>query len=821
MLIAEVILPLPIKSNFSYTVPDEWKTQAVPGKRVLVAFGKGKIYTGIIKHISNEATSPVSSAYKLRPLEEILDDLPLLPPRQMSMIEWISYYYMCTEGEVIKAAVPTGLKPESVLRIGLPEHMAEIPASTWEQIDDKSFLLLEALSLQPVLTLEEVVAIMGLKNPILRLKKLESQGHIRLYQEVEEGAKPKTRRTLRLSAAYQSSEALEKVFEQLNPKHENLLMFVVSAFFQGKNVPRAEAMKQQGVSPAILNALIKKGYLEEYEKIIERLPDDGLNEPIKEITLNAPQQTALAAIHESFEAYPGKPVLLHGITGSGKTHLYISLMKEAIARGEQVLYLLPEITLTKQIIERVKAEIGPRIGVYHSRFSDSERVEIWQKCLAGAYDVVIGVRSAIFLPLSHVGLMVVDEEHDDSFKQQEPAPRYNARDVAVYMAHKTGAQVILGSATPALETFFNAESGRFTYVNLDQRALAGSLPSLSVIDMRKARKAKAVKGWFSQELLTSIEETLARKEQVILFQNRRGYSPFLICENCGHVPQCIHCDISLTFHKEKNHLRCHYCGYTDFKLTPCTVCNHHTMKQQGAGTERLEEEVSLHFPNHKVARMDFDTTRGKHKFRQLIQLMEEGQVDILVGTQMVSKGLDFDRVTLVGVVNADSLLNYPDFRAFERAYQVLLQVGGRSGRRNMPGKVLIQTYDPENPVLEKLQLPFREFYRMEVKNREDWFYPPFSRLIRIEIRHSEQAHLEQEAIRMGQVLRPALGKSLLGPDYAMIARARNQYRMQFLIKVHRSQDPRKLRTLLEKLISTYREVAPPKAVRILIDVDPV
>jgi primosomal protein N' (replication factor Y) len=497
------------------------------------------------------------------------------------------------------------------------------------------------------------------------------------------------------------------------------------------------------------------------------------------------------------------------------------LIRDVLDAGKQVLYLLPEITLTKQIIDRVKGAFGDKVGIYHSRFSDNERVEIWHKVRKREFDVVVGVRSATFLPWSDLGLIVVDEEHDHSFKQNEPSPRYNARDVAVYYAGQFGCPVILGSATPSMESYQNALSGKYLMSEIHNRAVEAQLPELVMIDMRVERKTRPVKGIFSLPMRQAIESTLAKGEQVILFQNRRGYAPYQICTNCGHVPMCINCDISLTYHKGPQHSRCHYCGHTEYLQDKCPECGNFTLKKQGIGTERIEEEVKEHFPNHTVERMDLDTTRGKLKFQHLLNRFERGQVEILVGTQMVSKGLDFENVTLVGVVNADHLLTFPDFRAHERAYQLLTQVSGRAGRSKKKGYVVIQTHMPENIVLQSLEKPYALFFEQEFRHRRQLSYPPLSRLLKIEMRHKDRAFLEVESLRLDAILRPYFKKYLLGPDYALIARVRNQYRMQFLVKIPKGVSSQNLRKTLAAYIDHYYKIAPEKTLRIILDVDPV
>jgi len=598
-------------------------------------------------------------------------------------------------------------------------------------------------------------------------------------------------------------------------------MRLIQAFYQDQLLPQAETLKELGLGAGIANALVEKGFVKREEVQVDRLELYGYDREAEPITLNEAQEVAFQAMNKALTEAPSKPLLLHGVTGSGKTHLYVEMMKQALAEGKQVLYLLPEITLTKQIVDRIQAALGQTVGIYHSRFNDGERVEIWHKVRQRQYQVVIGVRSAIFLPFQDLGMIIVDEEHDASFKQHEPAPRYNARDVAVYMGVKWKIPVILGSATPAYETYQNALSGKYSLIELKTRAIASTLPELTVIDLRNLRKQKLYDGIFSNRLEEAIAETLERGEQVILFQNRRGYAPYLVCESCGHVPQCVNCDISLTYHKEKDHLKCHYCGYTEYNVSSCQNCGNYTLRRSGIGTERIAEVVAERFPDHVVERMDLDTTRSKTGYQHLIQRFETGQIDILVGTQMVSKGLDFENVTFVGVILADQLLTFPDFRAYERSYQLLTQVSGRAGRRQKQGRVFIQTYMPDNVVLRSLEEPYESFFQREMPERQQLDYPPFTRVLRIELRHKERMFIEQESLRLDRYLRPQFGKALLGPDFALVARVRNQYRMQFMLKFGKNVSPPKLRQAIQKGIKAYYEAAPVKSLRIWVDIDPM
>jgi primosomal protein N' (replication factor Y) len=817
-IVAEVILPLAVKSNFSYLAEKEQLPHLAVGKRVLVNFGRNKIYTGVIRRTYEELDPAILN--KLKPIEEILDEHPVLYDEQLKLFEWMAFYYLCTPGEVLKAALPAGLKPESALRIRMREGLE------WHHLDlsDKEYLLLEALEVQPVMDFKEVAQLWELLNPTPRLRSMQARGWVELYQEVETRYKPRFKAFLRLADAYTTEEKLREALDSLSraPKQEDLLMRVVADFYQKKPSPKTETLKATQSNSGIAKALVEKGFLVEDQVQVDRLELYGYKEKPKHVKLNPEQQRALGEIKESLEQDRGKPILLHGITGSGKTHLYIELIKEVLEQKKQVLYLLPEITLTKQIIDRIKSEFGEQVGIYHSRFNDQERVEIWEKVRSRAYEVVIGVRSAIFLPFQELGMIVVDEEHDHSFKQTEPAPRYHARDVAVYYARTHNLPIILGSATPSFESYLNAHSGKYSKVEIFKRAIEASLPKIEIVDMRVERKDKNLMGMFSKRLYQAVHQNLQKGEQVILFQNRRGYAPFVVCQNCGYVPQCINCDISLTFHKSKDHLRCHYCGHTEYSMEKCPQCEHFSLRRAGIGTEKIEEKVQELFPEARVQRMDLDTTRSKMAFQNIISRFESKQIDILVGTQMVSKGLDFENVTLVGVINADNILSFPDFRAYEKAYQLLTQVSGRAGRSKKQGRVMIQTHMPDNMVLQTVEVhaPFWGFFEKELAHRHELGYPPLARLIRIGLVHKDRQFLEQQSLKLDGLLRPYFGVNLLGPDYPLVSRVRNLYHMHFLLKFKKGLSPTRLRQLLQERIETYYQQAEKKTLRINLDVDP-
>ncbi len=818
MYFAEIILPLAVQSNFTYKLTEVQHKHALPGMRVYVQFGRSKIYTGVIKKIWTEERQETEA---IKFVQELIDEHSIIFEAQFKMMEWIAFYYMCTEGEVLKAALPIGLKPKSDLYICLREGDIDIDTLI---TDDKEYVLMEALRSSPEINLTEVSEIWGIQNPVTKLKKIEEKGWIKMIHRVEETYKPKTKTYLSLPEVLQKNEYLLQ--EQLDtlsraPQQENLMLYVISAHLQGLPCPKAETLKQLNISSAVVSSLVEKGMLREVYLKMDRLPDIPSTSSNKGLVMTVSQLEVFRQIKESFYTRPELPVLLNGITGSGKTLIYIHLIREVIQSGKQVLYLLPEISITQQIIDRVKREIGARVGVYHSRFSNNERVEIWQKICAKQYDLVIGVRSAIFLPFESLGLIIVDEEHDRSFKQEEPAPRYHARDVAIWIGSQFKCPVLLGSATPSFESFTNAQNGKYFYTELLERAVASAkLPLIEMVDMREEVKQKRVKGVFSEIMIQNIKNTLLNGEQVILFQNRRGYSPYLLCTVCGHVPECVNCDISLTYHKQKDYARCHYCGHTEYLNEKCPSCANFSLKKQGIGTEKIEEEIKSLFPSMNVERMDLDTTRGKTKFQRLISRLEAREIDILVGTQMVSKGLDFENVTLVGVVSADNLLTYPDFRVHEYAYQMLTQVSGRAGRSTKQGKVIIQSFQPNNQVLSSLHSAYSKFYEATASQRKDLLYPPFTRLIEITLQHPLRGFIETEALRLNTFLKPIFGDMLLGPDYATVPRVRNMYRMQFLLKLQKNFSLSKVRQFVLSSIEAYYKAAPNKTLRILLNVDP-
>jgi primosomal protein N' (replication factor Y) len=820
-LFAELILPVPIPKLFTYRVPMEFNELIAPGQRAIVPFGDRKILTGIISRLHQHPPTDYEAKYLL----ELLDDEPAVNPLQLKLFDWITAYYLCTPGDVMNAALPSGLKLSSESKVQL--HPAFDWNETLFEFTAKEEMLLNHLQNGP-LTYSEVSKLLSVKTIYSILKSLVRKEAVILFEEVNEKFKPKTERKVRLTAAYLSNTALHELFNSLSakPKQEALVL----KYLQEVPVLHDETRNKAGItrkrllngdlSESSLNTLIKNGVFEEFEVIVSRFDEEpAVEQPAS--SLSDDQQRACDEIIQSFEN--NSTTLLYGITGSGKTEIYISLIKKALDSGSQVLYLLPEIALTTQIVQRLKKVFGKTMGVYHSRFSDNERVEVWQGVRNGTFRFVVGVRSAVFLPFDNLGLIIVDEEHDTSYKQQEPAPRYNARDVALVMGHMHHSRVLLGSATPSLESYWLAQTNKYNLVQLHTRFGEAQLPQIILADLGRERREKKNKGQFTSTLLKAIEETLSRNEQVIVFQNRRGYSPILNCEDCGWVPRCTNCSVSLTYHQYKNALVCHYCGYKEPMPGECRSCSSKRLLTVGYGTEKLEEELRLHFPEATVQRMDLDTTRSKSGYETIIHEFESGRTDILVGTQMVTKGLDFGKVSLVGVFNADRMFHFPDFRAHERAFQLLTQVSGRAGRKDKPGRVVIQTSQPDNPLLTVvLNQQVSEFYAFELDDRRQHHYPPFSRLIELTLKHTDKKTAHEASAVLAQHLRKDLpGLTILGPGEPMISKIRNQYLMTILIKI--SRDSGHLHEIKQAIVQSIRLLADStsyRSVRTVIDVDP-
>ena len=813
-----VIVPLPIASQYTYSVPAELEESVQEGCRVVVSFGQKKFYTAIVTKVHYVAPEN----YETKDVEEVLDTSPVILPTQFRFWEWLSTYYLCTLGDVYKAAMPSGMKLESETLVAYNEEFeATVPLPKNEQ------RILDLLNDDKEQCVTQLQKASGLKSILPIIKRLLEKQAIFVKEDLKRNYKPRTEARVRLTEAYSTEHALRELFDNLGraKKQLSLLMkYIELSGWMGtastlKEVSKKDLLDKTGASVSILNSLVEKGVLETYYYEIGRL-DKSIKGTLSLNPLNVAQERAFTAIRNSFQE---KSVcLLHGVTSSGKTEIYIHLIEEVLRKGQQVLYLLPEIALTTQITERLKRVFGHRLGVYHSKFPDAERVEIWKKQLTDeSYDIILGVRSSIFLPFKRLGLIIVDEEHENTYKQQEPAPRYHARSAAIMLASMYGAKVLLGTATPSVESYFNARKGKYSLVQLKERYKEIRLPHIELVDIKELTRQKRMKGPFSPVLVKEIRSALDRREQVILFQNRRGFAQMIECRTCGWIPKCKNCDVSLTFHKRLNQLTCHYCGYTQSVAASCPACGGVELLNRGIGTERIEEDIQLTFPDVRVARMDLDTTRSRTAYEKIIADFEQGKTDILIGTQMISKGLDFNHVNVVGILNADTMLNYPDFRSYERAFQLMAQVAGRAGRKDKQGLVILQTKSPELPVISQvLNNDYEQLYEDQLAERQVFRYPPFYRLIYVYLKHRKEDVLEQAAEMAATLLRTGLGNRVLGPDKPPIARIQTLFIKKIMIKVELTASMTKVRDYLKGVQRTLSEDARFRSLIVYYDVDP-
>ena len=810
-----VILPIPLERHFTYSITAEQASLLQPGMRVAVPFGKSKIYTGIVYTIHQ--TPP--QAYEAKEIHELLDDHPIITPQQLKHWEWIASYYMCTLGEVVRSALPSAFLLESETLV-LRNIAYEIDEN---ELKDDEFLIFEALQHQSILKVNEVAAIIDRKNVLPVLQRLLEKKVIVLKEEVYEQYRPKLVRYVKLGTTYTSDEKLEELLKELSraPKQSQVVLTIFQ--LQGrtkKPIKVSELEKVSNSSKAVIKSLVDKEILEEYFIRKDRVDYEGGAENAESKALNEHQLEALVTINASFAEH--KVTLLKGVTSSGKTEVYVKLIAACMEKGLQALYLLPEIALTTQLISRLQEYFGDRIAIYHSKYNVQERVEVWQNVLQAKTkaQLVIGARSALYLPFHKLGLVIVDEEHESSYKQFDPAPRYHARDAAVVLANVHQAHILLGSATPSVETYHNAKTGKYGYAEISRRFGNVLMPEIELVDIKEAARKKRMKGHFSERLIQEIEETLREGDQVILFQNRRGFAPLLECLTCGYTPQCPNCDVSLTYHQFRNQLRCHYCSHHTALPASCFACGSPDLDTKGFGTEQIEKEVGMLFPEAKVGRMDLDTTRGKHGYEKIITAFEQQELDILVGTQMLTKGLDFRNVKLVGVMNADALLNFPDYRAHERTYQLLTQVSGRAGRTKKRGKVIIQTYNPYHQVLKQVtNSDYKGMYIEQLYEREQYKYPPANRIIKITFKHKNYATLNEAADWFAGALRTNFGGTVLGPEYPPIARIRNQYLKHILVKVEKVKSLSQTKANIKRIEKSFNAIAMFRSVRVIYNVD--
>ena len=808
----KVVLPLALPKLYTYAIPDVLIDKIAIGKRVEVQFGKQKLYTAIVYSITTEAPTD----YVSKEIIAVVDELPIVTQSQLDFWFWMASYYMCTLGDVMNAALPAYFKLDSETHfVKNPFHEVNILA-----LSDDEYMIADALNHQDEITLKDIAQILQKKAISKPIKSLLEQRIIYVKETINEKYTPKFETFVEIESKFKNKESgLKSAFELVSKseKQENLVLVYLDLSKKNNAVKRSELLKKAGVTADVLKALVKKEIFILEEKVVDRVSKNEIEE-LANFELSNEQKISLAEIKTNFE--DKDVVLLHGITSSGKTLLYIDLIQEQLAQGKQVLYLLPEIALTAQLIQRLEKIVGS-VAVYHSKFNNAERIEIWNKVLSNETKIILGARSSIFLPFQNLGLIIVDEEHDSSYKQQDPAPRYQCRDAAIYLAKQFNAKVLLGSATPSIESYANAHAKKYGLVKLNTRFGDVQTPEIKFISLTEANKKKEIVSGITYILRDEIQHTLDKKEQVILFQNRRGYAPYLACNVCNWIPQCKNCDVSLTYHKFTNDLRCHYCGYTQSNITTCTDCGSHEMKQKGLGTERIEEDLKILFPLAKIGRMDYDTVKSKHGHNKIIEAFEDGEYDILVGTQMVTKGLDFTNVSLVGVLNADSLLFYPDFRGMERAYQLLLQVSGRAGRREKRGNVLIQIGNVHHVIADfLLHSSYEDFYQSQLQERKQFNYPPFSRLIKLTLKHKDIKATIEASNKIADYLQTKYSGWVIGPNAPIIQKINNYYLRDILIKIPRNyKELNSVKNNIQQAINGLYQFQSFKQIRVVVDVD--
>ena len=811
----DALLPLALPKAYTYCITSKEKEFLGQGFRVAVPFGKQKIYTAIVSRIHQVAPQ----TYEPKSIVMIMDEAPVVTSTQLNFWKWMSSYYMCTQGEIFRASLPAALMIESQ-SVLVKKEASKDQLNT---LSDTQYLVYEALQKQS-LTLDEISQITDLKRVMPLVLDMIDKNAAMIHQRLEEKFKPKKLRMIQLETSFQESKALESLLDNIAraPKQIDVLMTMLGQKKGLQEWIEVSKIKQQAqVNSSVIKTLIDKGVLKESYQEANRILIKHAQSEFKDKKLSDAQGRVLEDI--KIELIKKEVVLFEGVTASGKTEVYIHLITEQIKAGKQVLYLLPEISLTSQIVSRLAARFGKQVLVYHSRYSIHERTEIWKQVLDGGSQgqIIVGAPSAILLPFQNLGLVIVDEEHENSYKQFDPAPRYHARDSAIYLAKNVNARVVLGSANPSIETAENVRNGKYGWVKLTERYGGVSLPNIELVNLKEAYRKKKMSGMFSESLLDAIRTTLGEGKQVILFQNRRGYAPILECVSCGHAPQCTQCDVSLTYHQTQNQLRCHYCGYNIPMPTQCHACGMPTLTTKGVGTQQIQEQVQQLFPEVTVGRMDWDSTRGKWDFDKIIEAFDNGQIQILVGTQMVVKGLDFKNVLLVGVINADHVLNLPDFRAHERSYQMLCQVAGRAGRSDRKGIVLIQTFQPEHPTLKQvIDHDYSSLFQIQKREREQYHYPPYFRMIRITFKSRQYETVNMASDWFTNVIKQSYKGSVLGPVFPTIARVRNLYHKQLLVKIDHKLNTNEVKSLLARTYKSFQAIASFRSTRVNFDVDP-
>jgi primosomal protein N' (replication factor Y) len=814
LFFAEVILPLSLAKTFTYSISEAEYHYIKKGMRLAVPFGKSRIYTALV--VETHQNQP--TLYDAKEIHQILDESPIVTEVQIAHWQWIASYYMCAIGDVYRGAMPSALLLESETVISQKTDVF-VDEST---LSDDEFLIFQALQQQSSLKVQDIIAILNKKNIFPVIQKLIDKNILVLDEEMRESYKPKLVRYIRLHSKYDSNQGLGELLETL--KSANKQKEIVLTYFQlnasdKKPLTVKKLVEAANSTSAIVKSLIQKEIFEDYHIQEDRVNFTGKIREV-ELQLSEAQENAFGGIKDSFTQK--EVCLLHGVTSSGKTEIYIKLIEEYLLTGKQVLYLLPEIALTTQLVGRLRAYFGNKVAVFHSKYNNNERVEVWNQVLQNSEkaQIVIGARSALFLPFADLGFVIVDEEHEQTFKQIDPAPRYHARDAAVVLASFYKAKVLLGSATPSIETYFNAKSEKYGLVEIKERYGKVMMPDIKLVDLKDKYFRKKMKGHFSDTLIEEITNAISLGEQVILFQNRRGYSPLVECMTCGHVPHCQQCDVSLTYHKHKNQLRCHYCGYSIAKPTHCHSCSSVDLTTKGFGTEQIQQELISLFPDNKIGRMDQDTTRGKFGFEKIIDSFKNREVDILVGTQMLAKGLDFDNVSLVGIMNADNMLYHPDFRAFERSFQMMTQVSGRSGRSEKQGKVIIQTYNPDHNTIQQVtNNDYAGMYKEQLYDRQIYKYPPYFKIIKITLKHRDFDKLKEGSIWLYQVISQNLNIPVLGPEEPAINRIRNEYIRTIIIKIPTNISIVTTKNIIQKMLNSFDSVAQYRAIKVAVNVD--
>ncbi|MDX1283427.1 MAG: primosomal protein N' [Draconibacterium sp.] len=819
-LFAQVILPLSLHDLYTYKVPESLKGSIKSGQRVIVQFGQKKLYAALVYSVSDKKPVDV----EIKEILQILDENPIVLQQNFRLWKWMAKYYCCTMGDVFRAAIPTGLKLESKSRIFLTGNDQQ------QKISVKEDLILAQLENENHL-LSDLQKNLGGNFSYSALKSLQTKNLIYVEEKINSKYKAKTESYVKIHSSIENEDELNKKAESLGRAKKQLALlhhfFNKTKTFDEEQLPhisKKELLEGTSFSHAQLKELVKKDFLSIFQKQISRL-EETTNKQVSINLLNLYQEKALTELKTTFQSK--QVTLIHGITASGKTEIYIHLIDEIIKTGKQALYLVPEISLTTQIIQRLKNVFGNRVGVYHSKLSSQERVEIWQKVLQfqsepeKGYQVLLGARSAVFLPFSNLGFVIVDEEHENSFKQFDPAPRYHARDMSVILGIQNHAKVLLGSATPSYESYYNASKGKYGLVNLFKRYAEIELPEIIVADVKRAYKRKEMHSFFSPELYESINKALENNEQIILFQNRRGYSPFVECFTCGNIPKCTNCDVSLTYHKYKKRLSCHYCGFNYLLPDKCDECGSPELKTRGFGTEKIEDEIKQLFRNARIDRMDLDTTQKKNAFDKIVQKLEEQKTDILIGTQMVTKGLDFEHVSVVGILNADNLINFPDFRAHERAYQLMSQVSGRAGRKHGRGKVVLQTSQPDHPLIKLIQKQdYNQALQIQLEERSFFKYPPFFRLIKLVVKHKNIQTVDRAATQLATLLRKNKTLLILGPEFPLISKIQLWHHKEIWIKIDRNINLDVVKNEITVSVNKVKHQPSNSNCMINIDVDP-